>query len=44
MVYVMRSLDTFQDDVLCLADDIPRYTTATPEAESGMGLMRQRRN
>ena len=44
MVHVMHCLDTLRDDVLCHADDTPRYTTITPEAESGMGQMRQCRD
>lgn len=44
MVHVMHCLDTLRDDVLCHADDTPRYTTATPEAESGMGQLRRCRN
>ncbi|KAL8882370.1 MAG: hypothetical protein Q9192_007594 [Flavoplaca navasiana] len=44
MPHVMHCLDVLRDDVLCHADDTPRYTTTTQKPESGMGQMRQCRD
>lgn len=44
MPHVMHCLDVLRDDVICHADDTPRYTTTTKKPESGMGQMRQCRN
>ncbi|KAI4184227.1 MAG: hypothetical protein L6R41_004886 [Letrouitia leprolyta] len=44
MPHVMHCLDVLRDDVICHADDTPRYTTTTQKPESGMGQMRQCRD
>ncbi|KAI4193267.1 MAG: hypothetical protein LQ346_003962, partial [Caloplaca aetnensis] len=44
MPHVMHCLDVLRDDVICHADDTPRYTTTTQHPESGMGQIRQCRD
>lgn len=44
MPHVMHCLDVLRDDVICHADDTPRYTTTTQKPESGMGQIRQCRD
>ena len=42
--YVIHCLDTLRRDIICNADDIPRYTTLKPIPEPGHGQLRQCRS
>ena len=42
--HIMHCLDSLMDDVICHADDTPRYTTSSDRPESGMGQLRQCRD
>ena len=44
MAHVMHCLDALRDDVLCHADDTPRYTTNSSGTRTGEGQMRQCRD
>lgn len=42
--HILHCLDALRDDVICHADDTPRYTTSTETPESGVGQLRQCRD
>lgn len=42
--HVLHCVDTLRLDIICNADDTPRYSTATKSPESGMGQVRQCRS
>ena len=42
--HIVHCLDALRRDVICNADDIPRYTTPDPSPETGRGQLRQCRN
>ncbi|KAG9604954.1 hypothetical protein KCU77_g1031, partial [Aureobasidium melanogenum] len=42
--HVIHCLDALRRDVICNADDIPRYTTPEPIPETGHGQLRRCRN
>jgi Mycotoxin biosynthesis protein UstYa len=42
--HVIHCLDALRRDVICNADDIPRYTTSDPIPETGHGQLRQCRS
>lgn len=41
LMHITHCLDSLRDDILCQADDTPRFTTRTKAPESGMGQLRQ---
>ncbi|KAI4169556.1 MAG: hypothetical protein LQ343_005636 [Gyalolechia ehrenbergii] len=42
--HVNHCFDALRQDIMCHADDTPRYTTTTNDPESGVGQMRQCRS
>ncbi|CCD52292.1 hypothetical protein BofuT4_P080870.1 [Botrytis cinerea T4] len=42
--HIIHCLDALRRDVICNADDIPRFTTPDPVPETGHGQLRQCRN
>jgi hypothetical protein len=40
-VHVFHCLDAFRQDIICNADDTPRYTGNTDHVSSGLGQARQ---
>ena len=42
--HVLHCMDSLRQDILCNADDTPRYTTITKVPESGIGQTRQCRD
>ena len=42
--HIMHCLDALRDDVICHADETPRYTTPTADPVSGIGQLRQCRD
>lgn len=41
LMHITHCLDSLRGDVLCRADDTPRYTTATKSPESAVGQLRR---
>lgn len=41
LMHITHCLDSLRGDILCQADDTPRYTTRTKVPESGVGQLRQ---
>ena len=42
--HVLHCMESLRQDILCHADDTPRYTTNTTVPESGVGQVRQCRS
>lgn len=43
-MHITHCLDALREDVICQADDTPRYTTITKSPESAVGQIRQCRD
>jgi hypothetical protein len=44
LIHITHCMDALRGDIICHADDTPRYTTATKSPESAVGQLRQCRN